>query len=79
MIHGDVKRDGSRCRLETQSLPIHERPMLREKTRLLLLGASKRQSIKRVDIGKAPGGPLDSLAHNKWRFDAAKIIISASS
>jgi len=22
MIHGDVKRDGSRCRLETQSLPI---------------------------------------------------------
>jgi len=28
MIHGDVKRDGSRCRLETQSLPIHERPML---------------------------------------------------
>lgn len=27
MIHGDVKRDGSRCRLETQSLPIREQPM----------------------------------------------------
>lgn len=32
MIHGDVKRDGSRCRLETQSLPIRERPMPREES-----------------------------------------------
>jgi len=44
-----------------------------EKTRLLLLGASKRQSIKRVDIGKAPGGPLDSLARNKWRLMQQKL------
>lgn len=60
MIHGDVKRDGSRYRLETQSLPIHERPM-EGKPRLLLLKISKRQSVKRVDIGKAPGGPRRHL------------------
>lgn len=32
MIHGDVKRDGSRCRLETQSLPIRKQPMPREES-----------------------------------------------
>ena len=56
MIHGDVKRDGSRCRLETQSLPIREQPMPREKSgisSLLLIKILKRQSIKRVDVGKS--------------------------
>lgn len=37
MIHGDVKRDGSRCRLETQSLPIREQPMPREESGAALL------------------------------------------
>lgn len=57
MIHGDVKRDGSRCRLETQSLPIREQPMPREESgvsSLLLIKILKRQSIKRVDVERSP-------------------------
>lgn len=57
MIHGDVKRDGSRCRLETQSLPIRKQPMPREESgvsSLLLIKILKRQSIKRVDVERSP-------------------------
>lgn len=57
MIHGDVKRDGSRCRLETQSLPIRKQPMPREESgvsSLPLIKILKRQSIKRVDVERSP-------------------------
>lgn len=57
MIHGDVKRDGSWCRLET-SLPIHGRPReescarARARAHLPRLKISKRRSIRRVDIAE---------------------------
>jgi len=64
MIHGDVKRDGSRCRLETQSLPIREQPMPREEREghafPFLIKILKRQSIKRIDIEIAS---VETLCH----------------